>query len=92
MLWSIYTFVICLFCALAPDAYPMSNREIHAPITSASIGVKTLHYQDLKRNRPVIVEFWYPTDETSFPAIDLSEESVWIHPKESRNAPLSAQK
>jgi len=36
----------------------------------------------------VIIELWYPVD---FPIADTAPlEDVWIHPKESRNAPLSS--
>ena len=52
-----------------------------------SIGVRTFHYQDEKRNRPVSVELWYPVDQDL--AAAPAEEDVWLHPQESRDAALS---
>jgi predicted dienelactone hydrolase len=52
-----------------------------------TIGVRTFHYQDEKRGRPVSMEVWYPIDQDGAPG--PVEEDVWIHPKESRDAPIS---
>jgi len=52
-----------------------------------SIGVRTFHYQDDKRNRPVSVELWYPVDQDL--TVAPAEEDVWLHPQESRDAALS---
>ena len=52
-----------------------------------SLGVKTLHYHDEIRDRPIVVEFWYPTDRRG-PVEAAPLDSLWIHPNEVRNAPL----
>lgn len=69
----------------------MSKSETGVAFTGEAIGVRTLSYYDNERNRPVLVEFWYPTDENGV-AYDHTEESVWIHPKEARNVDLSTKK
>ena len=51
------------------------------------LGVKTIEYQDEARNRPVIVELWYPTKQTE--PFDTPSDQGWIHPKEIRNAEMS---
>jgi predicted dienelactone hydrolase len=53
--------------------------------TPKPIGVQTLVYRDEARNRPVLVELWYPL---SAPFSVEERESVWVHPKEARNAPI----
>jgi predicted dienelactone hydrolase len=50
------------------------------------IGVRTLEYQDANRSRPVVVEFWYPTDESG--PIDQSQDKAWVHPKEVRGVKI----
>lgn len=86
MIWSIYTFIVCLFSVC--DSSAMSKQ---APkITSEAIGVRTLNYYDADRNRPVIVEFWYPTDEQNVQC-ELTDDSVWVHPKEARDVTLSTK-
>lgn len=51
------------------------------------IGVRTFSYQDEARDRPVVVELWYPADPKA-PALP-SADSPWIQPKEARDATLS---
>lgn len=61
--------------------------SLHAMSKAAPqfVGVKTLEWHDEARNRPVVVELWYPTQKEG----PLEEESdVWIHPKEVRNSPI----
>lgn len=90
MIWSIYTFVIYLTAFLHTPADALSKPEILTSFNTEAIGVRTLHYKDSSRNRPVIVEFWYPTEETGV-SLDISEDSVWIHPKEVRDVKISTR-
>ncbi len=55
-----------------------------------NIGVHTAQYQDEKRQRPVLVEIWYPTDQTG--PVDSPEDPVWEHPKEIRDVPIAEGK
>lgn len=89
MIWSIYTFILCLFGLTNPFA--MSKSEPTVAFASDAIGVRTLSYYDKDRNRPILVEFWYPTDESNVD-YELTEDSVWIHPKEARDVTLSTKK
>ncbi len=50
------------------------------------IGVRTIEYQDEARNRPVVVELWYPTSHLG--PLDEPHDKHWIYPKEVRNAPI----
>lgn len=90
MIWSIYTFVVCLFISINPSATAMSKRTSVAPFANEAIGVRTIQYQDNERNRPIIVEFWYPTDEADA-SFDYIEDCVWVHPKEVRNVAISSK-
>jgi predicted dienelactone hydrolase len=76
----------CLWIALFAFASTAGALSKPSPLTAEHIGVRTLKFLDEDRNRPVIVELWYPTDQTGE---WVEEESVWIHPKELRNSPLS---
>lgn len=51
-----------------------------------SLGVRTIEYLDPSRNRPVVVELWYPTN--SLEPVDHPSDTIWVHPKEVRNAPI----
>lgn len=50
------------------------------------LGVRTLHYENEMRHRPVVVEFWYPADRGT--PVDVSQDPIWIHPTEVRDAPF----
>ena len=54
--------------------------------SSCSLGVKTIEYLDTARNRPVVVELWYPTSLKE--PVDQPSDNIWVHPKEVRNAPF----
>lgn len=61
------------------------------PAASADcIGVRTLQYRDAKRERPVVVELWHPTEQKG--PLDQPEDVAWVHPNEVRNAPLTSGK
>ncbi|HSX38361.1 MAG TPA: hypothetical protein VLE95_05975 [Chlamydiales bacterium] len=51
-----------------------------------SLGVRTVEYFDVSRNRPLLVEIWYPT--TKQKPLDTPVDEMWIHPQEVRNAPF----
>ncbi len=87
--------VATLVAALVVTASPLqalSKAPPKSPFASNyqanQIGVRTLKYFDAKRSRPIVVELWYPTDQPIDETLQ-GEESVWIHPLEVRNSPLS---
>ncbi len=80
--------IICLWLILGP-LYPMSRARTDIPIAQ-NIGVHTARYEDVKRERPVLVEVWYPTEESG--PIDPPEDPVWIHPQEIRDVPIAGGK
>lgn len=51
------------------------------------IGVKTLTLHDEERDRPVVVELWYPAHPKA--VATLPNDLPWVHPKEARDAELS---
>jgi predicted dienelactone hydrolase len=55
-----------------------------------NIGVHTEKFEDEKRDRPILVEIWYPTDRAA--PVDRPEDPAWEHPKEIRDAPPRAGK
>lgn len=88
------TVFLCSFLVFAGLNFPLhamgsSRAAVEAP-SIENIGVRTLKFFDERRNRPVVVELWYPTDQKEI--IEAQEESVWVHPKEIRNSSLSGQK
>ncbi len=52
-----------------------------------AIGVRTLSYQDQKRDRPVVVELWYPSDAKE--PLDQPADFIWVHPDEMRDVPCA---
>lgn len=59
------------------------------PVLAENTGVRTLHYEDAARHRPVVVELWYPTSKPG-PADQVEpSDAVWVHPKEVRDVPLA---
>jgi predicted dienelactone hydrolase len=52
-----------------------------------AIGVTTLHFYDVARQRPVWVELWYPA--ASVDNLDHSDDPMYVHPHEARGAPLA---
>ncbi len=91
MIWSIYTFIIYLMAFIHTPGNALTRSDTQSAFNNEAIGVRTFQYQDGSRNRPVIVEFWYPTDEVGV-SLDIAEDSVWIHPKEARNVEISSSK
>lgn len=59
---------------------------MHRTTPSYSLGVRTIEYLDSSRNRPLVVEFWYPTAVQE--PLDQPVDNIWVHPKEVRNAPF----
>lgn len=64
----------------------MSRAPVE-PALAENIGVHTANYQDAKRNRPVVVEIWYPTVEKG--PIDQPEDPGWVHPEEIRDVSIA---
>jgi len=64
----------------------MSKAPPPALAVGENIGVRTFKFQDAKRERPVMVELWYPTQHEG--PFDDPKDSVWISPKEIRNVPI----
>lgn len=54
---------------------------------NSKIGVHTTRYEDAQRDRPIVVEIWYPTDRTG--PLDQPEDAVWVHPQEIRDVPIA---
>ncbi|MDE3045491.1 MAG: hypothetical protein KGJ02_02450 [Verrucomicrobiota bacterium] len=79
-------FFYFLFLLFAWQGESLSRPNLPDP--ASSIGVRTLIYQDEARKRPVVVELWYPLNQRL--SLENQGEDVWIHPRESRNAPLSS--
>lgn len=65
----------------------MSKAPRPAPVVSESIGVRTLKYRDERRERPVVVELWYPTQQTA--SFDQPSDPIWVHPKEMRDVQIT---
>lgn len=84
----ILSFIALVCCTDSASLLAMSRTTTENRFISESIGVRTLRYNDNERDRPVVVEFWYPTDENNA-EIESTEDSVWVHPKESRNVSFS---
>lgn len=76
------TWLFYLFFSLA--SLEAMSRSPRAQVEN--IGVRTLKYEDPKRQRPVLVEFWYPTQEAG--PFDAPPDPVWVHPNEVRDAPI----
>ncbi len=82
----IYTF-FCLIFLFGGGIAESMNRSSIESIDSA-IGVKTLHYVDIKRgDRPVVVELWYPVADSG---VSDRIEDLYIHPSEARDATFVA--
>ena len=80
-------FFKCFLLYFAFSYFPSFAMQKTDP--TPSLGVRTLEYQDVARDRPVVVELWYPTDSRG--PIDIPFDSIWIHPLEVRDAPLRKQ-
>jgi len=86
-----YIFISFLLLVSQIPVEGMARRETAIPFPNEALGVQTFQYKDEGRNRPVTVEFWYPTDRLDGP-YEPTEENVWVHPKEIRNASISDQR
>ncbi len=71
----IYFIFVLVFSAAHAMSKPSFSKE--------NIGVHTIQYNDPKRERPIVVEVWYPTQEQG--PFDEAEDLVWVHPKEIRD-------
>ncbi|OKS86898.1 hypothetical protein [Mucilaginibacter polytrichastri] len=55
------------------------------------IGRRTFNFNDATRNRPVVTEVWYPTDD-AYKAADSSYAYPFVHIPFIRDAHLKLQK
>jgi predicted dienelactone hydrolase len=78
-------FFLCLI-VLFGSLNAFSKAPAPAQERAENIGVRTFKYVDLKRDRPVLVELWYPTLHTG--PFDEPIDTAWIHPKEIRDVPI----
>lgn len=84
----LFFIVVALFLFDLGPAAAMSRGHVKGDENvSEALGVRTLKYKDETRKRPIAVELWYPTEQKG--KLDRPADSIWIHPKEVRNAPLS---
>ena len=78
-------FFLCL-AALPVTAMSKFTWVGEIPAQAEYLGVRTLRFEDSQRRRPVVVEIWYPTNQVG--PFDPSEDPIWVHPKERREASL----
>lgn len=69
--------------------YTTSCARSH-PKLNGKMGVHTAQYEDTERDRPILVEIWYPTNQAG--PLDLPEDAVWEHPQEVRDVPIAEGK
>lgn len=80
-------FLLCILLAIGSvQAMSKAPRPSQVAVLE-NIGVRTLKYEDAKRQRPILVELWYPTQQSG--PIDVPPDPVWIHPKEIRDVPVA---
>lgn len=74
---------IVFFCLFFLFCQPISamHRSFEKPI-----GVRTFTYLDPLRNRPIVVEVWYPASQNR--PLDEVSDSIWTHPTEVRDSPV----
>ncbi len=79
-------FFLCLLFAFGSI---QAMSKVPPPVQKAdeNIGVRTLSYLDLQRERPVVVELWHPTPQTG--PLDEPVDSAWVHPKEIRDVSIA---
>jgi len=68
----------------------MSKAPASTFVAPENLGVRTLSFEDAKRNRPVVVELWYPSAQVG--SIDTPPDVAWIHPNEVRDVTISKGK
>ena len=78
------SFLIVVFYSAFPLAAMSKSSPASEPTELNATGVRTFTYEDQKRQRPVVVEVWYPTQGTG--PFDQPSDQLWVHPKEIRNA------
>lgn len=85
----LYTGSICTL-VFPSCIFGMSKTAPKIELHQKAIGVRTLQYEDKTRDRPITVELWYPTDDTTAP-LDIPSDKIWIHPKELRDVEISSK-
>lgn len=76
-------FIFCLI-------FVFGSLQAMSRAPASDIGVRTLEYIDAKRNRPVVIELWYPTKHSG--PLDQATDDYWIYPNEIRNSPVTEGK
>lgn len=82
-------FLLSFILGLEP-LLAMSKKSSTSAFKNEAIGVQTFKFIDESRQRPVLVEFWYPTDD-KVEVFSKANDEVWIHPKEARDAKVSKE-
>lgn len=89
MRWKKFFLFVFILVSVGGDALSkVPPKTVQIPYEA--IGVRTLHYFDESRSRPVVIELWYPTEGIGL--FDAPEDPLWIHPKEMRNAAFRSGK
>lgn len=78
--------ILCIILALGCLQGCKETPKPQKPVVE-HVGVRTIGYQDEVRGRPVIVEFWHPTEQEG--PIDLPQDIGWVHPEEIRNVSIA---
>ena len=79
--------ILFVFFILCHPLCAMHRLTTEKPV----LGVRTLHYLDQNRNRPIVVELWYPAErQGSIPSAALDD--LWLHPREVRDAAMCKTK
>lgn len=86
---TLLVFLLCL-AALPVTAMSKFTWVGEIPAQAEYLGVRTFRFEDSQRRRPVVVEIWYPTNQLG--PFDPSEDPIWVHPKERRDASLPQQR
>jgi len=60
---------------------------ISHPAVAQNIGERTFHFKDEARNRPVVTEVWYPTNDTLTPKPDKNYPFIHIQPVWNASVP-----
>ena len=73
-------FLVLCFCPIGEAMQRVSSIQ-ETPQVPYSIGVQTIESSDLKRNRPIIIEVWYPTSYIDDLEPQRGAPFIHSHPK-----------
>src|SRR3990167_2365979 len=84
-----FIFGLCAWLTFGSTSLEaMAKTASTQEIKINNLAVRTLHYGDENRQRPVIVELWYPTEQTG--PFETGSDAIWVHPQEIRDAPFAS--